>query len=654
MSFNQKKQETKKEVIAYDKFIAGALLKFESLDNVDFSLLVEDFETKTNTKIKDIYYDNNLDRYIKKFNNGTIKLKTGISLDDFIEEENCTLRDKLLWMAGNKVNIYFSNLNIEKFKQKKEIALLKNKDKVLKTANVLLISDIQDDYNALLKYGFKNVDYFKSIIRAGQYFAKHPEELKKYHIVLKGNQAVQEWNFDFPELDRKFDKLDHVIQLSLNKYNYSDHIEFTTYLNDKINNRNWAEQENSYTSIFDRIVENTLINHTLEKARLKNKKFIPISDYINPTRLSLPTKKADLKILYLDSIYFDSIRVSKHTDRIINELGLNVDFKKDYNFSLDKYVISNLGKYDIIIATRIYSGNILNMNYESTEQCKDTGRELTLLVAQNDFYYGFDPDLADGIHLEYVFGGNYAPDSGKHEKRIRILRQLTKDETKEEYWTKYEQIEFSKTKGIIEASVNFYNQALIQKGKPAIIDLDFKTAEELDHDYVIVNENNNAIKEAELAPIREYDLIRWEVLRYLNNLKRGLINKAPEGLRITELKDNIKVEIIYEGRTTCSIIFSKTEYYKEADLRIFDIQTISKKGYLIAPQTIGLYTSKLENFENIPNRPNEIQKRALSSILKKINYSLKPLNDEVLYRKSGFNNQTKDSFSIKKRKKFSK
>ena len=41
-------------------------------------------------------------------------------------------------------------------------------------------------------------------------------------------------------------------------------------------------------------------------------------------------------------------------------------------------------------------------------QCKDTGKELTLFVAQDDFYWGVDSDLADGIKLGYVFGGNYS------------------------------------------------------------------------------------------------------------------------------------------------------------------------------------------------------------------------------------------------------
>jgi len=65
-------------------------------------------------------------------------------------------------------------------------------------------------------------------------------------------------------------------------------------------------------------------------------------------------------------------------------------------------------------------------------------------------------------------------------------------------------------------------------------------------------------------------------------------------------------------------------------LRIFKIQTLSKKGVLSNPQTIGVYTSKYENLKNIPSRPDERQKNALISLEKKIKFALKSLNKEGL------------------------
>ncbi len=625
--------EIKKEKINYEQMIVGALLKFESLDSVDFSLLVMDLKEKLNIEVKGYWNHspNSLGRYIEVLGNGTIKLKDGISLDNLIEEENCTLREKLLAVAGDKVTNYFNSLDIEKYKIKKEKLLIDNKEKVLTEANVLLISDIQDDYDELIKYGFKNVNYFKSIIRADQYFAKHPEELGKYHLIIKGRQNVQRCCHEGDvELDRTIEKLKDgqgILALSLYRYDYSDYIKLFTNLSDRKSHRSWEAEESTYQGIFDRIAENILINQILEKADSKDKKFVPIQDYINPNRLPLPDKKSNLKILYLNYMH-----VSKYADRIASELDLNIDFKEDNNSSLGRYVKNNLGKYDIIIATHGYSGNILGMNQESTEQCKDTGKELTLLVTQDQIYRWADSDLADGVKLKYIFGGNYAPDSECHSKDFRILRQPIKIESEDDYQRKHDQSQYSQTKGVIEASVNLYNQALLQNGKPAISDLDFKTAEELDQDYIDIYEYQKAIREAELIPIRSFDNMRHSITSYLEHINNGLIDQIPEEIKITEEKDKIRVENVYQGRTLCTIIFPKE--YECNNLRVFEIQTLSKKGMLSPPQTIGVYTSEYEKLENVPNRPDEKQEAALSLIEKKIDISLKPLNEEAMKNKS--------------------
>lgn len=614
------------EEISYEQIVAGLLLKFKKIDNIDFSLIIEDFKSKTKVNICGLWNKaENIGKYVKCEKNGTISLKDDITLDYVIKEENKTLSEKFLKIAGKEVCDYIDILNIEEYKLEKEKALKENKEKVLNEANVLLISDIQDEYDELIKYGFKNVDYFKSIIRADSYFAKHPEELEKYHIILKGNQNIRNCSFvEKAGLDRTISKLrnqKHILEPTLYRYNHSGYIELVTYLNDINNHRSWNTKELTYPDIFDRIVENMLINHTLEKLDLKDKKFMPIQDYINPNRLPLPTKKSDLKILYLDIK-----KVNDLTSRIIEELKLDVTFKEEDNFSLD-YVKNHLGEYDIIIVSRTYLGNLLNMNIESTEQCKDTGRQLTLLVSYDDTYLGVNRDLGDGIRLNYRFGGNIAPSSDFNNKEFRFLKQQIEIDEKDEYHNEYNLRKYSQIKIILEASVNFYNEALIQMKKNSLCDLDFKTAEELEQDYIKVLENKEAIRKLELAPIRLFDNIRYSIVNYLNYRKNELINQIPEGLKITECKYGIKVENIYQGRTLCAIVFQKE--YQHEYLRVFEIQTLTKKGILSSPQTIGVYTSEYDNFESIPNRPDEKQDNALVSIEKKINIALRPLNEEA-------------------------
>ena len=601
-----------KEKIAYESIIAGALVRFELIDNVDFSLLIKDFEKKTNTEVIGTWYDspNKMGRYIETLENGIIKLKDGISLDYFIVEDNCTLREKLQKIAGSIVNDYFKKFDIENYKKMKEKTLADNKKNILNTTNILLISETQEDYDELLKYGFKNIDYFKSIIRADKYFAEHPEEIQKYHIILEGIQTVQDYFnslFNDFELNRKMEKLrnkNQILRLHLFRKDYGDHIELEINLSDRHNWRTWKIKQTTYTNIFDKIIENILINYTLENIELRNEKFVPIQDYINPNRLPLPTKKSDLKILYLDTI-----RISKYANDIAKQLGLNITFKEDNNDSW-KYFRNHLGDYDIIIVSHLYSGNLLNMYIESTEQCKDTGRDLTLLVSYDCNHIGqFDEDgiydsqgIGSEIKLNYRFAGNFASDFKRHNKEFRVLKKSSHFISNDEEYREHHESEIARMTGIIGASINTYNDALVQMNKAVINDLDINNADAFDKEYEIVDNQEEERKKTALAPIRSFDSIKDAVSSYLDYRRKGLISHFPEGLKITEGKNGIKVENIYRGKTFCTITFPKE--CKQKNLRIFEIQTISKKGNLSAPQTIGLYTRKYENLEGIPNRPD--------------------------------------------------
>lgn len=185
--------------------------------------------------------------------------------------------------------------------------------------------------------------------------------------------------------------------------------------------------------------------------------------------------------------------------------------------------------------------------------------------------------------------------------------------------------------GIIQSVVNIYNQALIQKGEPALSNLDFKTAEELDQEYV---KNKETIQRAEDTLKDAFNSIRNVVTNYLINRESGLVDDEPEDLKITEEEDNVIVNSIYAGRVICSVTFSKK-------YGVFQIQTMTKKGNLSVPQMIGLYT----------NKPNEAQTKVLLSIQKKVNHVLMPMNEEAMKKKSKLTQQQETAFSKKRKRK---
>lgn len=613
-----------KQTINYESIIAGLLLRFETIDNVDFSLLIDDFKSKTSIDIvKSWAYHNDLIKdYITIHGNGTITLDH--DLDEYIERENCTLREKLVNVSGDIVNNYFKDFDMEEYKQKKAKLLEDNKKDVLENAFVLLISDNEKDYNEMINYGFKNIDNFKSVIRADNFFNDNPDELKKYNIIITGHQAVSSGMFDYNiSLFEKIKKLNHkngIIATNISIYESLN--EYIIYLNDYDNGKSYSVNNDSHEKLFDCLVNNTLINHTMKCNKNKGSEFIMHNEYQNPNRLPLPSKKSDLKILYLGS-EFDSV------DTISEKLGLNITFYEDNNYSLDKHVKRNLGEYDIIIVSDLFSNYLLSMNKESTEQCKDTGRELTLFVTYGDLNWGVVRDIAHGVKIQYSYGGNYALDSDRYSKEFGVIKLPAEsfdfiDE--KESNTEYRKEKYTKAKAIIESSIRLYNEALNNKDL-SLEDIDLKSAEEYDTEYHELFEYLEKKRLSEIAPVRAFYNMKYTVNKYLEYRNAGIPHDNPEGLRITEYNDKIKVENIYQGRVLCSIIFNKK--YTNPSIYDFEVQTVSKKGNLTSPQRVGVYTSEFENKEGVPNRPDEKQLNAINSIEKKVERILEPLNKEL-------------------------
>ena len=54
-------------------------------------------------------------------------------------------------------------------------------------ADVLLISEKEKDYQDMLEYGFKRVDFFNSYMIAEEYFKNHEKQLDSYDLILVGD-----------------------------------------------------------------------------------------------------------------------------------------------------------------------------------------------------------------------------------------------------------------------------------------------------------------------------------------------------------------------------------------------------------------------------------------------------------------------------------
>lgn len=483
------------------------------------------------------------------------------------------------------------------------------KKKIIDEANVLLISDDVNEYKELIDYGFKNIDHMKSIIRADKYFKKYPEQLRKYHVIIKGRQMAECFG-DYPDL---IDKLRSIGSCSSNlvTWLYDVNNVYSTYglrcvggngLYAKFNN-NAGHDYSSLFEVFDSIVQYISKEKLIDEVDSSGKCIY--HDFINTNKLPLPVKKKDLKILCLcDNDCYENGK------SLAEELGLDITFARDCNAALAENVVNQLGDYDIIVASKQFSSKLLYMNNESTEQCKDTGRLLTMLA-----YYDISlfPFLCN---VSYGFGGEKATGLEREHKSFSLLE------------TKKDRSHFSSyyaMRSLLEVVISQYNTTLTGIGvNDGIGDLDLRSADDFNAEYEAEQKRMKELRELELAPIKAFDKMSNIVKANLYDRRyaQGSRNELTiSDLRITDLGDRVKLDNIYQGRVLCSIVIPKRNNQLD-NFRWFELQTLTNKGDLSRPQKIGLYTSELIGEDNLPSKPNEKQMEILEALEKKVDTNL--------------------------------
>lgn len=591
--------------VSLEQLIAGALLKFDELDNFDISLLISRFEREEEIPIidkVDVKDMSPIRNYIKVSSNGVFSFTSGF-LSDTTANKRYVRKKILPSIAGEVVSDYFHFFSIEAFKKEKLEKLLSAKQNLLGNLNILLISDTSSSYEALLDYGFHHIDYFRSIVRASKYFKEERKELEKYHMVLIGSHIVEEKTF-LEQLKKQKDCL--LIEIEDNRL--SNGVELSSLLNDYQNYRSWVAKESTYSNLLDRITECLIINQ-VEK---KQKKYYPVK-IEQPKRIKIPMVKKDLKILYLDVDL-----EGKDVKSLRDELELDIEFSnKDIRFMENR-----LGDFDIIIASKDTSNKLLKMSGEVREQAIDTGRTFSLLVTyQNQHIYSFDEDnqldtygYGSRIHLNYIV--NESSFSVVEEMEFHHLYdKIVEEDTLKQFEIVRKK---SVTKGVVEASVSLYNDCL----RRPISDIHCKDADTFDREYLLVENKEKKRQLDALKPIYDYDRLKSKVEEYLKLRKEGSITPKLNGLAIVELPDSIYIKTLYEHKPLCAMTIPKID--SGDNLREFYVQT-AKNGVLNEKEKVGLYTRKYESLPGVAERPNEEQIKLIQFVEKKVDYHISPL-----------------------------
>lgn len=458
-------EEFEKRQFRYDQLIAGALLVFDEIDNIDATLLIK--------KIKEDFAEKN---QLVEFGGswecmpfelaGIVKYGTDLNqrvydsrvfiVEDKRREVACpeiwnSIEERLKRMAGKEMIEYFRTFDKNGYLERKKKRIDHYAKKIPQQARVLLISDSEKEHEIIAKeYGFKKLNWFKSIIRADKYFKEHPEELENYDIIILGSSGVTSVikRLEIEEKIRALAKEKHIATVELDTELYEeygtryDDVHIRACINNSVINYCKRVEAKDYDEVYKVIVEGALTNLILER---KSREFKTISDYVNPKKLPLPTKKSDVKILFITSN-------TGHEETVATcakKMGLNVDVIEKVNDAFIDHIRNNLGNYDIIITHREDTERAFIVSYllgESIEQCKDTGRQKVVLAT---YYSTTLPNEKDKgiIDLCYAYD-----EQGSRSVTVRVSYGLKE-------WTIDERLT-DETEAILSTMMQVYNKAL--------------------------------------------------------------------------------------------------------------------------------------------------------------------------------------------------
>ncbi len=510
----------------------------------------------------------------------------------------------------------------------------------LNEINVLVISEREEDKVCLEHYGFKNVDYFKSDVLAGEYFKAHMSELEKYDVLVLGD-TVSLMHDPLNDKRNKFLNLSNkrrvVVRL---RYRDDDLNKFHMRINRYDNWQSYVVETDDYYRVCSEIYKATYRNGVIEEidkrkegehSRLNVQYFTPL--------LKMPTKRSEVKVLICS--YYDDLKTLK---KITVGWGLDVTFVKSDNFSFDK-VSKHLGDFDIIIGTYVFDHALLSSSIESSEQCRKTGRRLTLLNCFKRNFYLRDYDIEPLASLElginnieaYTSRGGllyldrpYAKERFPYCFEVPIVKRVDA-----EFSDNYREENVGLLKAYLEGSFLMYDEALKELGYEGLSDIDrdcFDRTKE--HTKREVEDS----VDAELKTIRQMQAIEEYAKKYLELRQNGRTFDTPNGLSLNENDKTLRVQTSYKGRVLTSITFLKESITEDANIFVFNLQVSNKKGRLEKPTLLGVAPYRLKQFIKA-REPKEDELIAIESVYKKIITTLKPIVDKAIGGEKRFSMQ---------------
>ena len=637
--------------VSYEQLVCGAFLRFGVLDTLDLSILARKLHEKYNIQFEGSCTDtkHGMGRIIRFNDDGTFKFLENVNLNTVDKKTGKPVREVLREVAGPEISKFFGTFDIETYEEEKKKMKVESHDKFLEEANVLLVSEREEDYEALVRAGFKHINYFKSWVLADKFFKVHHQDEQKYHIFIEGEKTIRA-ETDIEKHISSFCNWSNRIQVRLYAIDEPDYFKLSTSIYDRFHHCSYSVKSDNYETIIDAILDNAMVN----KTSLANREDVIINDFDkeHKNRQSYPNIAYGLKVLYLQSYGSDYL-----TDEVAKAVGLDydkIDYHPDHNFTLERHVDEHLGEYDIIVVSHSFSKHILDYVEECNRQCEYTGKNMVLLCtydtdgikASNDTERQF---VFNGskIKLRYKVAGpdakglefeddNFIVLNGEFTPHNTLIQKATCGEDK-----------MSNTYAILCAVIDKYNKALSNARGYGLNEsydkIRIPTTSEFTAKYNAKIEAKRKYQDYDETPVHEFDDMMYQVGLYLLNKENGLIDEEPDGIRIDTWGDTIKIWNTHKGKEISSIMVRGEDSSKYENARLFYLQINKDDGRAGNILPVGFYTKA--HFEEYPNNPffrrvpDEKEMEAIKFIEEKVIAKLSLVNLKGLVNQFGRNSQ---------------
>lgn len=461
--------------------------------------------------------------------------------------------------------------------------------RIVKEAAVLLISQHKNDFQALESFGFEKIDFFKSKIRALDFFCKNPEHLRKYNLIILGPQVVDKCTMIYDlRLLAKLEDVRNAMPLILRLGREACVYGTPLYKLQSDDAEDVLIQSVEYEDLISKLVKHLESINFLQKYEPLSP-WASIANMILSTDLYFSQKTVNkIKILYLGNC-----------DKDILNFGANVEYIKDHEGWLKCGGAELLGKYDIIIASRKFSKELAHLGIEASEQCKASGRALALLVTyQLDNIYHDTQQIKVGtsIRLRYTFGG---PAILNEEPINEIINVSKKEELV-----------------ILQKSIKIYASLYKKFGGHALDTSSLARHNQYEKEFKdkVINSSANFVNIEEL--ITKFKDVQIYTQAYLEIKPNcfGDANHLPSGVEVYfDGRAHISAELYEAERLVGYLKFPR--FSKRKKELVFSMQFLYEDGSLSVPTQRSLYIGKNQGVESMSNTPTEYELRKLMAIL---------------------------------------